>query len=42
MDLSALNRQIPTILAKRRNKVSNIFTVEQLDLQFSNNKQMTY
>lgn len=42
MDLSALKKQTPTILSKRREKVSNFFTVEQLDLQFSNNKKMTY
>lgn len=42
MDLCALNKQVPKILAKRREKVSNFFTVEQLDLQFSNNKKMTY
>ena len=42
MDLSALKKQTPAILSKRREKVSNFFTVEQLDLQFSNNKKMTY
>ena len=42
MDLSALKKQTPIILSKRREKVSNFFTVEQLDLQFSNNKKMTY
>lgn len=42
MDLSALNNPVPKILAKRREKVSNFFTVEQLDLEFSNNKKMTY
>ena len=33
MDLSALKKQTPAILSKRREKVSNFFTVEQLDLQ---------
>lgn len=42
MDLNALNAQVPKILSKRRNKVSKLFTVEQLDLQFSNNTTMTY
>ena len=42
MDLKALNAQVPKILSKRRNKVSKLFTVEQLDLQFSNNTTMTY
>lgn len=42
MDLSALKKQTPAILSKRREKVSNFFTVEQLALQFSNNKKMTY
>lgn len=42
MDLSALKKQVPLVLAKRREKVSNFFTVEQLDLKFSNNKEATY
>ncbi|NLK85575.1 MAG: ADP compounds hydrolase NudE [Aeromonadales bacterium] len=42
MDLCVLNNQLPKVLAKRRQKVSNFFTVDQLDLKFSNNKEMTY
>ncbi|MGN1282102.1 MAG: ADP compounds hydrolase NudE [Succinivibrio sp.] len=42
MDLSLLNREPPVVKAKRREKVSNLFTVESLDLQFSNNKLVTY
>ena len=42
MDLSLLNREPPVVKARRREKVSNLFTVESLDLQFSNNRQVTY
>ncbi len=42
MDLSALKHPVPKILARRSNKVSRFFTVEELDLQFSNNTHMTY
>ncbi|MGN0915351.1 MAG: ADP compounds hydrolase NudE [Succinivibrio sp.] len=42
MDLSALDKKLPEIIARRRNKVSNFFTVEELDLVFSNNRQVTY
>ncbi len=42
MDLSALNKPVPKIVEKRSQRVSKFFTVEQLDLQFSNNVEMTY
>ena len=42
MDLSSLQRQLPQILSKKREKVSRFFTVESLDLRFSNNTEATY
>ncbi len=42
MDLSSLNKTVPLILERRRNKVSRFFTVDELDLQFSNQTKMTY
>lgn len=42
MDLSSLERQLPVILSKKREKVSRFFTVETLDLKFSNNTEATY
>ena len=42
MDLSALSRQLPEILSRKKQKVSRIFTVEELDLKFSNSTRMTY
>ena len=42
MDLSSLQRQLPQILSKKREKVSRFFTVESLELRFSNNTEATY
>lgn len=42
MDLSALRYPTPTIQGKQRLKVSKFFTVEQLDLEFSNGEKRTY
>lgn len=42
MDLSALRNPTPIILDKRRLKISKFFTVEQLDLEFSNREKRTY
>ncbi len=42
MDFSSLNKTTPKVLSKRRHKVSKFFTVDQLDLQFSNDRVFTY
>ena len=42
MDLSALRAQTPNISDIRRKKVSNFFTVEELDLEFTNHEKRTY
>lgn len=42
MDLSALLAQKPKITNKIKRKVSLYFTVEQLDLEFSNHEKRTY
>ena len=42
MDLSALSRPLPEVLSRKKQKVSRIFTVEELDLKFSNSSRMTY
>lgn len=42
MDLSALNHPLPKVAARRRFKASRIFTVEQMDLEFSNGTKATY
>ena len=42
MDLSALDKPVPKILDRRRNKVSRFFTVDELDLEFSNSTRRTY
>ena len=42
MDLSALAAQTPRISDRRKHKVSRYFTVEQLDLEFSNHQKRTY
>ena len=42
MDLSALEKPVPKILERRRNKVSRFFTVDELDLEISNNTRRTY
>ena len=41
-DFSALQAQLPQVLARRSHKMSHFFTVEELDLKFSNGTQMTY
>ena len=42
MDLSALSRPLPEVLSRKKQKVSRIFTVEELDLKFSNSSRMVY
>ena len=42
MNLSALKKNPPQILGRRKQKVSRIFTVEELDLQFSNGTKAVY
>ncbi len=42
MDLSALLAQKPKIINHNKRKVSLYFTVEQLDLEFSNHEKRTY
>ncbi len=41
-DFSALEAQLPQVLARRSHKMSHFFTVEELDLKFSNGTQRTY
>lgn len=42
MDLSALKKNPPQILARHKQKVSRIFTVEELSLKFDNGTQAVY
>ena len=42
MKLEALHRPVPKVRSVRRNKVSRIFTVEEVDLSFNNGTEMTY
>ena len=42
MDLSPLKDPIPRILERRRHRVSRFFTVDELDLEFSNHEKRTY
>ncbi|MDD6318688.1 MAG: NUDIX domain-containing protein [Succinatimonas hippei] len=41
-ELARLQSRVPVVLGRRKNKVSNFFTVEQLDLRFSNGEERTY
>ncbi len=41
-DLPRLQERVPKVLASRRKKVSRFFTVEELDLRFSNGEERTY
>lgn len=42
MDLSALSHPLPEVTRRNRFRASRIFTVEEMDLAFSNGAQMTY
>ncbi len=41
-DLQGLQAHVPEVLGRRRKKVSRFFTVEELDLRFSNGQERTY
>lgn len=41
-DFSVLHDPVPQVLDKKRQKVSKFFTVESLDLKFSNGEERTY
>ena len=41
-DFSALHDKVPEVMQRRRHKVSKFFTVDELDLRFSNGESRTY
>ncbi len=41
-DFSAVHDKVPEVMQRRRHKVSKFFTVDELDLRFSNGESRTY